>query len=289
MKVVVIGAAGQLGFDLCRVLSSEDVVPLNHSEIEITDMYSVKEAILIHKPDVVINTAAFHLIDECDAFQEKAFMVNALGASNVAVVAQMLNAKLVYVSTDYVFGGGDVPHIPSYNEFDIPAPLNVYGKSKLAGEDAVRHICCKHFIIRVSGLFGIAGSSGKGGNFVETMLKLAKERNELRVINDQYFCPTYTYDLAQKIAQLISTEYYGIFHITNRGICSWYEFTVEILKQAGIKTPVIPITSKQYLQKTKRPSFSALDNYHLRLLGMDDMRSWQDALTGYMREKGHLE
>ena len=178
-------------------------------------------------------------------------------------------------------------HIP-YTEFDTPVPLNVYGKSKLAGEDFVRHLCLRHFIVRASGLFGVAGSSGKGGNFVETMLRLGKERDELRVVNDQVFSPTYTGDLAAKIAQLITTEYYGIFHITNRGACSWYEFTKEIIKLAGLKTRVVPITSDQYPQKARRPGYSVLDNYHLRLLKMDDMRTWQEALADYMREKGHL-
>lgn len=168
-------------------------------------------------------------------------------------------------------------------------PANTYGKSKLAGEEFVRNLCLRHFIVRSSGLFGVAGSSGKGGNFVETMLRLAKERDELKIINDQVFAPTYTKDLAQKIAQLISTEYYGVFHITNRGTCSWYEFAKEILRLAGLKTPAIPITSDQYPQKARRPHYSVLDNYHLRLLGMDDMRPWQEALADYMREKGHLK
>ena len=130
---------------------------------------------------------------------------------------------------------------------------------------------------------------GKGGNFVETMLRLGKERDELRVVNDQVFSPTYTRDLARKIGELINTEYYGIFHITNRDTCSWYEFTKEILRLAGLQTPVVPITSDQYPQKARRPSFSVLDNYRLRLLGMDDMQSWQEALEDYMKEKGHLK
>ena len=202
--------------------------------------------------------------------------------------AQQLRAKLVHISTDYVFGGESEPRTIPYTESDTPIPPNLYGKSKLAGENFVQHLCSRHFIIRSSGLFGVAGSSGKGGNFIETMLKLAQQQDELRVVNDQVFCPTYTKDLAKKIAQLIDTEYYGIFHITNKGTCSWYEFTKEILKLAGLKTPIIPITSDEYPQKAKRPHFSALDNYHLRLLGVDDMRSWQEALKDYMISKGHI-
>ncbi len=289
MKVAVVGAEGQLGSDLCRQLASVELVPLTHAQIEVSDMGSVRQALVKHHPAVVINTAAFHRVDDCESSQDKAFLVNALGARNVAVVSQELGAKLVFVSTDYIFGGEGEPHAAPYTEFDIPVPLNLYGKSKLAGENLVQHLCSRHFIIRTSGLFGVAGSSGKGGNFVETMLRLAKERAELSVVNDQVFSPTYTDDLAKKIVQLIDTEYYGVFHVTNSGACSWYEFTKEILKLAGLNTPVLPITSDQYPQKASRPRFSVLDNYQLRLLQMDDMRSWQEALEDYMREKGHIK
>ena len=207
----------------------------------------------------------------------------------MAVAAQELGAKLVHISTDYVFSGESVSHSTPYTEFDTPLPLNVYGRSKLAGEDMVRHLCQRHFIVRTSALFGVAGSSGKGGNFVETILQLARERSELRVVSDQVFSPTYTRDLAGKLAQLINTEYYGIFHITNSGSCSWYEFAKEILNLAGLRTPAIPITTPTASpQEARRPGFSVLDNYHLRLLGMDDMRPWQEALRDYMVSKGHI-
>ncbi len=289
MSVLITGANGQLGTDLCRVLPDVKVIPLTHADVEITDMNSVKAAFTRHRPAIAINTAAYVRVDDCETEQDKAFLVNALGARNVTVVCQDIGAKLVHISTDYVFGGESEPHTTPYTEFDFPIPPNVYGKSKLAGENLVRHLCAKHFIIRSSGLFGVAGASGKGGNFVETMLRLAKERDELRVVNDQVFSPTHTNDLAKKITQLIETEYYGIFHITNKGTCSWYEFAKEILRLAGLETPVIPITSDQYPQKARRPSFSVLDNYHLRLLGMDDMRPWQEALGDYMISKGHLK
>jgi len=289
MKVLIIGASGQLGTDLCQILQNTNVTPLTHPDVEITDMNSIKSAFTKCQPHVVINTAAYVRVDDCESAQDKAFQVNALGARNVAVASQELDAKLVHISTDYVFGGEDTPQSTPYTEFDKPAPPNIYGRSKLAGEDFVRHLCLKHFIVRASGLFGTAGSSGKGGNFVETMLHLARERDELRIVNDQVFSPTYTRDLARKIAQLITTDYYGTFHITNRGACSWYDFTAEILRLADSKTRVIPITSDQYPQKARRPRFSVLDNYHLRLLDMDDMSPWQDALKAYMKEKGHLE
>jgi dTDP-4-dehydrorhamnose reductase len=288
MKVLVTGANGQLGTDLCRALHNFDVVPLTHADVEIADMASVKKVLFKHKPAVIINTAGYVRVDDCEDEKDKAFSVNALGARNVAVVAQELGARLMHLSTDYVFGGDKNHQNIPYTEFDVPAPLNTYGKSMLAGEDFVRHLCSRYFIVRTSGLYGIAGSSGKRGNFVETILKRAREPDELRIVNDQVLSPTYTRDLAHKIAQLISTECYGIFHITNRGACSWYEFTVEILKQAGLRSPVIPITSDQFPRKARRPHFSVLDNYHLRLLGTDDMRPWQEALKDYLTAKGHI-
>jgi dTDP-4-dehydrorhamnose reductase len=289
MKVIVIGSNGQLGTDLCKALAGHVVIPATHADIEVTNIDSVNRALKVYKPHVVIDTAAFHRVDDCEGEIDRAFLVNALGARNVAVVAQKFGSRFVYISTDHVFGGEAMVRSVPYTEFNAPKPPNAYGWSKLAGEDMVRHHCHRHFIVRTSGLFGVAGSSGKGGNFVETMLRLGRERDELKVVNDQVLSPTYTKDLAIKIAQLITTEYYGIFHITNRGACSWYEFTVEILRLAGLKTRIIPITSDQYPQKARRPAYSVLDNYHLKLLKMDDMRTWQEALADYMREKGYFK
>lgn len=287
--MLLIGSTGQLGTDLCQALQHLEVVPLSHADIEITAMDSVKAMCSKHSPDAIVNTAAYVRVDDSETDLDKAFQVNAEGAKNVAVAAQETGARLVHISTDYVFGGETELRAIPYTESDTPVPLNVYGESKLAGENFVRHFCPRHFIVRTSGLFGAAGSSGKGGNFVETMLRLAGERDELGVVSDQVFSPTYTRDLARKIAQLLTTEHYGIFHITNKGACSWYEFTVEILRLAGLKTPVVPVTSGQYPQKAKRPNFSVLDNYNLRLLSMDDLRPWQEALKDYMKEKGHLK
>ena len=288
MKVLITGANGQLGTDLCKVLKDVEASPLSHSDIEIADMNSVNSAFNRCQPELVINTAAYVRVDDCESEPNKAFLVNAIGARNVAVATQRFGAKLVHISTDYVFGGEDKPGTNLYTEFDTPSPLNLYGKSKLAGENLVQHLCSRHFIIRTSGLFGSAGASGKGGNFVETILKLARQQEELKVVNDQIFSPTYTRDLARKIAQLIVTEYYGIFHITNKGKCSWYEFAREILTLAKLETHLIPITSEERLTAAKRSPFSVLDNYQLRLLGIDDMRTWQEALKEYMVEKGHI-
>jgi dTDP-4-dehydrorhamnose reductase len=296
MKILVTGANGQLGTDLVKAFKHHEVVSLTHADADITDFAAIKAVCSKHRPDVIVNTASYVRVDDCETNQDMAYRVNALGARNMAVVAEGLGAKLVHLSTDYVFGGpgpaahGEPvePRMTPYTEFDAPGPLNVYGKSKLAGEEFVRHLCRRYFVVRASGLFGVAGSSGKGGNFVETMLKLAKERDKLTVVNDQVFSPTYTPDLATKIVQLLETELYGVYHVTNSGECSWYEFATEILRLAGSNTPVRPITSAEYPQKAKRPACSVLGHYNLKLLGMDDMRGWREGVAAYLIEKGHL-
>ncbi len=285
MKVLVTGANGQLGTDLCRALSGHQVFPLTHATVDITDFNALRKVIFAHRPEAIVNTAAYVRVDDCETNQDLAFKVNALGARNVAVLAEELGAKLVHISTDYIFGGEPVARRTPYTEFDTPVPPNVYGQSKLAGEDFVRHLCHRHFIVRTSGLYGLAGSSGKGGNFVETILRLARERDKLTVVNDQIFSPTYAPALADKIAELLPTELYGVYHVTNSGACSWFEFADEILRLAGSKTPVLPITSAQYPQKAKRPAYSVLGHYHLKLLGLDDLRCWQEGLGEYTRQR----
>lgn len=286
MKVMVIGADGQLGTDLCKALRDVELIPLTHADIDVCDAASVKKAFASHIPDVVINTAACHT-DGSETEPDTAYRVNALGPRNLAVAAQEYSAKLVSLSTDYIFGGDEERCAP-YTEYDMPAPVNTCGWSKLAGEKYIQYLCRKHFIVRASGLFGVRGSGAKGGNFVETILRIAGEKGEISVVNDQVFSPTYTRDLAAKIAWLIETEYYGIMHITNSGACSWYEFAVAAIKLTGSKAGHIPITSAQYPQKARRPNYSVLGNYQLRLLGADDMRPWQEALEAYLKEKGHL-
>ncbi len=288
MKILIIGANGQLGSDLCRQISPTSLAALTHSDIEITSMKSVRCVCEEHKPDIIINTAAFVRVDDCETEIDECFRINALGSRNVAVVAQELQAKLVYISSDYVYGGSVESRTVPFTEFDIPIPINTLGRSKVAGERFARSFCNRHFIIRTSGLFGIAGSSGKGGNFVETIIKLAHEQDELRIVKDQVFSPTYSCDLARKIIEIASTECYGIYHITNKGMCSWWEFARKILDLAGLPTTAIPITSEQFPQVAKRPSYSVLDNYHLRLMGIDDMRHWEEALEDYLQEKGHI-
>jgi len=288
VKVLITGADGQLGTDLCRVLAHCDLVKLTIADGDISDAGFVSKQLHVSTPDVVINTAAYVRVDDCEDNQELCFRVNALGAKNVAVAAEEAGARLVHISSDYVFGGESQPRNVPYSESDKPAPCNAYGRSKLAGEEYVGSLCSRNIIVRSSGLFGTAGALGKGGNFVETMIRLAGEKPELRVVNDQFLSPTYTRGLALKIAQLMETEFCGIMHVTNSGVCSWYDFAVEIIRQAGLNTPVVPITSDQFPQKAKRPRYSVLGNEQLRLLGMDDMPSWQEALGDYLKQRGHI-
>jgi dTDP-4-dehydrorhamnose reductase len=288
MRVLIIGASGQLGSDLCRVYQDREIIPLNHRDIEITDINSVRTAILAHRPQLVINTAAYIRVDDCESEKDKAFAVNALGAGNVATVCREIDARLALISTDYVFGGGTPADGIPLTEFDTPVPLNVYGRSKLAGEHMVSHLCHKYYIIRTSGLFGTAGASGKGGNFIETILNLSRTKKELNVVDDQIFSPTYSLDLAEIIHRLLDTEYYGIFHITNSGSCSWYEFSRAITGFTGTNITINPVHSDQYPQKASRPGYSVLNNYHLQLAGIDKLRPWQAALKDYLNKKGYI-
>lgn len=288
MRILIIGANGQLGSDLLKIFStsSEEVIPLTHRDIEICDHKQTRRILTSYSPDVVINTAAYHRTDECEENIQKAFQVNTFAVRNLAIVCKDVGSILIHFSTDYVFGGDKrVPYV----EEDLPNPLNVYGASKLVGEYFVRNIWAKHFIIRTSGLYGVAGSSGKGGNFVELMLKLAKEQRPIKVVNDQTLSPTYTRELAAKVAELIRTEEYGLYHITNNGECSWYEFAKAIFELCGLSPELSPVTSKEFRAKALRPKYSVLDNLKLRKLNLDNMRHWRDALKEYLSEKGHLE
>jgi dTDP-4-dehydrorhamnose reductase len=282
MKILLIGANGQLGSDLIKVLNPNTTIPLTHAEIEISDFNQVKEVLERHCPDMVVNTAAYHRVDECEDNVERSFNVNAYGARNLATVCKDIDAALVHFSTDYVFDG--LKNTP-YKEDDTPRPLCVYANSKLTGEYFVRSILKKHFVIRICGLFGHVGSSSKGGNFVELMLSLAKEGREIKVVNDQVLTPTSTKELAKKFCQLIQTNKYGLYHITNNGACSWYEFAKEIFNVEGLNPKLSGVTSEAYGARAKRPRYSVLDHCNLRKLGLDDMMDWNDALKTYLLER----
>jgi len=286
VKILIIGANGQLGTDLVRILRHHQVIALTHKEIEVCDHRGTKKILEEHKPQVLINTSAYHRVDLCEDHLEETFKVNTYAVRNLAKISQDLGSVLVYLSTDYVFGGGKKN---PYREEDLPHPLNVYGVSKLAGEYFVRHICQRHFIIRTSGLYGVAGASGKGGNFVELMIRLAKEGRPIKVVSDQILTPTYTKELAKKIAQLIETGQYGLYHVTNNGQCSWYEFARVIFELVGLHPDLSATTTEEFGAKAKRSPYSVLENANLRKLGLDDLSSWREALEQYLREKGHLK
>lgn len=286
MKILIIGADGQLGSDLCRVIPAEEQIPLTIKELDITDREQSRKVIHKYQPHIVINTAAYHRVDDCEEKVSEAFAVNSVGVKMVAEACREIDSALLHISTDYVFDGSKrTPYI----ETDIPAPQSVYGISKLAGELILRYMLEKYFIVRTTGLYGVAGCLGKGGgNFVENMIKRAEAQNELRVVNDEILSPTYTADLARKIYELIRTRHYGLYHIVNRGACSWYEFTVKIFELMNKKVKVVPVSAKEYKTKARRPAYSVMANSNLATLGLDDMRDWKEALRAYLTEKGRV-
>ncbi|MFH1710007.1 MAG: dTDP-4-dehydrorhamnose reductase [bacterium] len=283
MKILLIGADGQLGTDLQKMINRSELTPLTISDIDVTNENNVSTIINKYNPDVVINTSAYHRVDDCEENKDKAFAVNAFGVKNLCLACKDAGAALVHISTDYVFDGKKgTPYV----ETDLPDPGTVYGLSKLAGEEYVRTILKKYFLVRTCGLYGAAGCLGKGGgNFVESMLNLAKREPSVRVVGDQIVSPTYTLDLARKIDQLIRTEHYGLYHIANKGSCSWYEFARKIFELTGAKVKLEKAATGEFKAKARRPAFSALDNSNLRKIGLDDLRTWDKALEAYLEEK----
>lgn len=280
MKVLITGCRGQLGRELCRQINEWNqvrpqfqVVATDLDSMDITDTHQVQKIVSFEKPEVIINTAAYTKVDACETDEKTAFRVNAIGARNLAVAAFSIGAKILQVSTDYVFDGtGKIP----LREYDPINPLSVYGKSKALGEQLVMTTNPRHFILRTAWLYG------DGSNFVRTILKLAAEQDELRVVNDQVGTPTSTVDLAKCILALIQTEHYGIYHGTCEGECSWYEFAKRILALKGINKRVIPISTKELKQAAKRPAYSVLENFMLDLVGLNFFRTWEEALEEYL-------
>lgn len=262
IKTLIIGSSGMLGSDLCKVFP--DAVKLTHRDLDITNREQVIESILKIKPNVVINAAAYTNVNGCEDNQELAFQVNGSGPEYIAEACSIVEAKLVHFSTDYVFDGSK----EEYVESDIPNPINVYGHSKLLGEKKIIENMDDYRIVRISWLFGIHGK-----NFVETMLRLSREMDTVKVVNDQFGKPTYTMDLATKIKEIIELDP-GIYHITNEGVCSWYEFASSIIDN------VTPCTSEEFPRKAKRPVYSVLVNNKT-----EPMRHWKEALKEYMKER----
>lgn len=288
MRILLIGNSGQLGTDLRKVLNKEELICPSRDDLDIARFEKTKEFINQYSPQVVINTAAFHQVDKCEEDLEKSFLVNTFAIKNLADTCKEKDIPLVHISTDYVFGL-DKRRKKPYIEQDSPGPVNAYGISKLAGEYFIRYTLNKYFIIRPAGLFGVAGAEGKGGNFVETMLRLAKEKRGVKVKNDEFTTPTYTKELAEATGDLIKTNEYGIYHITSQGECSWYEFAKKIFELTNTKVNCQPVSSDEFPTVAKRPHYSVLENRHLKDIGLDKMSHWQKALEKYLKEKGHIK
>jgi len=283
MKVLLIGANGQLGSDLLKVFQAagDAVVPVTHAQVDVCSADRVTEIMAEAKPDVVVSTAAFHKVEECEQKPALAFEVNGIGAMNLALACHRSGAVLVNFSTDYVFDG---KKNGPYEETDLPSPLNAYGVSKLAGEYLVAAYAERRFVIRTCGLYGIAGSRGRGGNFVETVLKKAQAGEAIRVVDDQVLTPTYTADLAEATRKLILTGRYGLYHVSSEGQCSWYEFTRYIFECVGLEAKLLPVSSSEFASPVKRPANSVLSKAKLRALGVS-IPVWKDALPRYLEER----
>ena len=278
MKVLVTGVKGQLGYDVVRELEKRKIeaIGVDIEEMDITDASSVERVITEAAPDAVIHCAAYTAVDAAEDNEEVCIKVNVDGTRNIARVCKQLDIKMLYISTDYVFDGtGERFWEPE----DERHPQSVYGRTKYEGEVAVQEILDKYFIVRIAWVFGINGK-----NFVKTMLKLAETRDSLTVVNDQFGSPTYTYDLAKLLVDMIQSEKYGIYHATNEGICSWYEFACAIFEEAGIAMNVRPVTSAEYGAKAKRPANSRMSKGKLTEAGFDRLPTWQDALGRYIKE-----
>lgn len=283
MRVLVTGANGQLGVDVVRLFSGKghEVIGLNRIQLDITDGKACIDKITKLHPDAIIHCAAYTAVDNAETDQDNAYLVNAIGTRNIAVAAECVKAKMCYISTDYVFDGTSSS---PYYEYDNTNPLTVYGKSKRAGEQLVQSLCSRWFIVRTSWVFGASGN-----NFVKTMLKLGKERDYLKVVDDQWGSPTYTCDLSLFLEELTRTEKYGIYHASNAGICTWYEFAVAIFEQAKIDIVVEPCTTEQFSRPAPRPRYSAMEPMTVRVNGFSSFRHWSDALQDHINKLGMYE
>jgi dTDP-4-dehydrorhamnose reductase len=283
MKFAVLGAAGQLGRDLCPRLTGE-VVPLDRSRADLTNPELLRATLTELRPDVVVNCAAYNFVDKAESEPEAAFAVNAWGVRQLARICRDLDSTLVHFSSDYVFGL-DTPRSTPYQVGDAPGPQSVYAMSKLAGEYGVRAECPKHLVIRTCGLYGVWGSGGKGGNFVETMLRIAGQGKPLRVVNDQHCTPSYTVDVAAATVALIATGKYGLYHVTNAGATTWYELANAAFELAGVKADLTPIPTSEYPTPARRPSYGVLALDALAGAGVPTPRPWRDAIGAYLLER----
>ena len=278
MKVFVTGVTGQLGFDVCRVLKEQNIefMPCSRETFSLEDFEKAREIIENYRPDVIIHAAAYTAVDKAETETELCNKINCEATENLAKIAKDINAKFIYISTDYVFPGAGENF---YEINDEKNPLNAYGKSKLMGEKSVINTLDKYFIVRISWVFG-----KNGKNFIKTMLNLSKTRDEVRVVADQIGSPTYTLDLAKLLVEMSKTEKYGVYHATNEGVCSWAEFAEEIFKLANKNTKVIKISTKEYPAPARRPKNARMSKKSLDNAGFSRLPHWQDALKRYLEE-----
>ncbi|WP_195972825.1 dTDP-4-dehydrorhamnose reductase [Clostridium thermobutyricum] len=290
MKILITGVKGQLGNELLSIVKSGqaeigplekakeyEVVSYDVDKLDISDLNKVREILNLEKPNVVINCAACTNVDGCESNEELAFKVNSLGPRNLAMISEEIDAKLVQVSTDYVFSGEE-REVP-FREYDLTSPYSVYGKTKLMGEEFVKQYSKKAFIVRTSWLYGYVGH-----NFVYTMRRLGSEKEFLTVVNDQKGNPTHANDLAYHILKLIETEEYGIYHCTGKGECTWYDFAKKIMELSKLNCDVRPCTSEEFKTPAKRPEYSSLDNMMLRCTIGDEMRNWEEAIESFIKK-----
>ncbi|CAG5091993.1 DTDP-4-dehydrorhamnose reductase [Thermobacillus xylanilyticus] len=278
MKILVTGAGGQLGRELVLLQAPRnmEIVGFDRNGLDITDLEHCRRVIRTHKPDAVIHCAAYTKVDQAESEPDAAYLVNAYGARNAAVAVEEIGAKFIYISTDYVFDGkADKP----YREYDRTDPQTVYGRSKLAGEQIVQSLCSRYFIVRTSWVYGKHGT-----NFVKTMMKLAGEQDRLTVVRDQIGSPTYALDLARFLLELVRTDYFGIWHASNSGFCSWYEFAKAIFEEKGLNVQIDSCTSSEFPRPASRPAYSVLDHGAIRMHGLIPLRPWREALRDFLRQ-----
>jgi dTDP-4-dehydrorhamnose reductase len=288
MKILITGSRGQVGSQLINILNkgrseigensyqvrNAEFIGKTSKELDISNFDEVCSVFYKIMPDVVINAAAYTNVDGCETNADLAFRVNAYGARNLALACEEIGAKLVHISTDYVFSGEGNK---AFNEGDIPAPRSVYGKSKITGDNFVREFSSKHFIVRPSWVYGYSGK-----NFVYTIMNTGRDKDSLKVVNDQRGNPTNAEDLCHHILKLISTEKYGVYHCAGHGDCTWYEFACKIIELAKIQCTITPCSTYEYPTPTKRPTYSSLDNARLRSTVGDEMRNWEEALKAFI-------
>jgi dTDP-4-dehydrorhamnose reductase len=286
MKIALIGADGQLGSDLMKTLKSDQLLPLYYPEFDVTKPEKVRETLSEFQPELVINTSAYHRVDECEDNPKDSFLVNSIAVRDLVLICREFDFDFLHFSTDYVFDGQKKS---PYTEEDSPNPLSVYACSKLAGEYFVRNILKNYYLVRTCGLYGVAGCWGKGTNFVDVMIALEKKGKPLRIVNDQWVTPTSTAELASRIGELIRTGRYGLYHLTNEGWCTWFEFAQNIFALMGKEPKILAVDTKSYGAKALRPSYSVLENKSAREIGLTDFSPWKVALKDYLIMKGDIK